>query len=141
MPTGAQRIEAALAHQAAAGAGADAIADAACEIWHKVDAALSPIIGRQGVAVLFKRSLHLSRIAHPALAAAAAADASPGDFRALRAVLAQQTSLDAAALNTALLATFYDLMSSLIGAALTERLLTPVWASPSTDAPAQDSST
>jgi hypothetical protein len=59
----------------------------------------------------------------------------------LRAALAGQASAEAAALNAALLGTFYDLLSSLIGATLTERLLDPVWASPFTDAPAQDSQT
>ncbi|WP_157281482.1 hypothetical protein [Pelomonas sp. Root1237] len=141
MSTGPQRIEAVLARQLAEGASAAVIADASCEVWRRIDAALSPIVGRHGVSALLKRSLHLTRTAHPALAAAANADARPGDFRALRAVLAGQASAEAAALNAALLGTFYDLLSSLIGATLTERLLDPVWAPPSTDAPAQDSQT
>ena len=141
MSTGPQRIEAVLACHLTEGVSADVIADAACELWHGIDVSLSPIIGRQGVAALLKRSLHLTRTAYPALAAAASADIRPGDFRALRAVLAGQARAEAAALNAALLGTFYDLLSSLIGATLTERLLDPVWASPSSDAPAQDSET
>ena len=141
MSTGPQRIEAALARQLAEGLQAEVIADTACELWRRIDASLSPIVGRHGVAALMKRSLHLTRTAHPLLAAAANADARPGDFRALREVLAGQAGAEAAALNAALLSTFYDLLSSLIGATLTERLLDPVWALPFTDAPAQDSPT
>lgn len=134
-------MEAVLARQVAAGASPEVVADAACELWRRIDANLSPIIGRHGVAALVKRSLHLTRISHPALSAAASADARPGDFRALRAALAAQASADAAASNAALVSTFYDLLSSLIGATLTERLLDPVRTGPSTDAPARDSST
>ncbi|WP_157256545.1 hypothetical protein [Pelomonas sp. Root1217] len=141
MSTGPQRIEAVLARHLAEGVSSAVIADAACELWRRVDTSLSPIIGRHGVAALLKRSLHLTSAAHPALLVAASADTRPGDFRALRAALAGQASAEAAALNAALLGTFYDLLSSLIGATLTERLLDPVWASPSTDAPTQDSET
>lgn len=141
MSTGAQRIEAALTRQVEAGADSEVIADAACEFWRRIDATLSPIIGRHGMAALFRRSLHLTLVAHPSLATAAAATSAPGDFTALRAVLAGHAGADAVPLNAALLATFCDLLSSLIGATLTERLLNPVWADLSTDAPAQDSPT
>lgn len=138
MPTGAQRMEAALTRQVAAGASAQAIAAAARDAWQRVDNALSPIVGSQGVAALFKRSLHLAQANHPTLATVTAADTSTGNFGALHTVLASQSSADAVALNTALLTAFCDLLYSLIGATLTEQLLTPVWAHPSTDAPAQD---
>ncbi|PTT91755.1 hypothetical protein DBR42_03260 [Pelomonas sp. HMWF004] len=131
-------MEAALTRQVAAGASAQTIAAIACAAWQRVDDALSPIVGRQGVAALFKRSLHLAQAKHPKLAAVATADTSPGDFSALHAVLASQSGADAAALNTAVLTAFRDLLYSLIGAALTEQLLTPVWAPSYTDAPAQD---
>lgn len=141
MSTGLQRIEAVLARQLAESVSAEVTADAACELWGRIDAALSPIIGQHGVAALVKRSLYLTRTAHPVLAAAASADARPGDFRGLHAVMAGQASAEAAALNAALLRSFYELLSSLIGGTLTERLLDPVWAPPCPDTPAQESMT
>ena len=137
MQTGAQRIEAALAHLVASGADAASVADAACGAWRGVKAALSPVIGQHGVAALFKRSLHLTRIEHPGLSEAYAAD-EPGDFMALHQSLSSLTSANAAAANSALLNTFYDLLSSLIGAALTERLLRPALDNPSIDHAEQD---
>jgi hypothetical protein len=51
------------------------------------------------------------------------------DFAGLRAALATQSSAEAADANAAVLQTFHDLLTSLIGASLTERLLRPVWGS------------
>jgi hypothetical protein len=142
MPTGAQRIEAALAHWVAPGADAASIADAGCSIWRRVATILSPIVGHLGVAALYKRSLHLTRAEHPWLSGVhdqLGGLEDLGDFATLRAALSSQTGTNAAAANTALLATFYDLLSSLIGASLTERLLGSVLDKPSIDHAAQDS--
>ena len=46
---------------------------------------------------------------------------------ALQIVLAQQTCPIAVAANMALLQNFQDVLTSLIGLSLTERLLRPVW--------------
>ena len=61
-----------------------------------------------------------------------------GEFAALRSVLSQQRSAQVVAANGALLQTFYDLLSSLIGVSLTERLLRSVRNNP--DAPAHTDS-
>ena len=65
---------------------------------------------------------------------------APGDFALLRETLAQQSSGDAAAaVQAGLLKTFLDLLTSLIGAELTERLLRSVWNNnPSSDPTVQD---
>jgi len=55
----------------------------------------------------------------------------PGDFTVLRAVLAQQTLEHSTDANGALLQTFYDLLSRLIGEHLAERLLRSLWENPS----------
>ncbi|HEX7130624.1 MAG TPA: hypothetical protein VF217_11245 [Rhodanobacteraceae bacterium] len=103
-------------------------ADLAVATWRKIDGALWPIIGHAGVAALFKRSLYLARLEAPALIAMLDIEIAPGDFALLRETLARQSSAHAAAaVQAGLLKTFLDLLASLIGAALTERLLRSVW--------------
>ena len=103
-------------------------ADDAVVTWRKIDDALWPILGHAGMAALFKRSLYLARADHPALTAMVDVEIAPGDFALLRETLAQQSSADAAAaVQAGLLKIFLDLLTSLIGAALTERLLRSVW--------------
>jgi len=138
MHHGLRGIQAALERLAAEDADAGSVADAARAAWLQIAAALSPIIGRQGVAALYRRSLHLAQAHNPALAAAQDDTAGAADFSALRAALAGQTSGSAVAANNALLDTFHELLSRLIGASLTERLLGSVSDAPSTDLPAQD---
>jgi hypothetical protein len=131
MESAAQRIQADLVKLAAQGANAGQIADTAIAKWRGIDAALSPIIGQRGVSALYMRSLYLTRSDYPWLAAVAEGALQPGDFTALQSALAQQTSAHAAAANGALLQIFVNLLSNLIGSALTERLLRSVWDLPS----------
>jgi hypothetical protein len=126
------------ARQSAAGADASRSADAAIAIWNDVGVALSPIIGQAGVAALFKRSIYLTLGEHPCLAAVLADQTPPGELVTLQAVLAQQTRDAAVAANMALLQNFQDLLISLIGLSLTERLLRPVWDPPSSGQAEQD---
>lgn len=118
-----KRIQAELVQLAAQDANAARIADAAVTVWRGVDATLSPIIGQRGVAALYKRSLYLSRADFPCLAAVAEGALLPKDFDGLRAALAQQTCADVVGANGLLLQNFTELLSNLIGASLTERLL------------------
>jgi hypothetical protein len=124
------------------------VADAALLTWRKVASALSPIIGQRGVAALFQRSQHLTRSGHACLEPVAAAlagpdaDSAPADpFALLQAVLSPLASAEAGAAHVALLRTFCDLLTHLIGAALTERLLRPVWPAPDGVAPDPDRQT
>ena len=121
-------------------AGADAlrIAEMAVSIWVDIGMTLSPIIGQPGVAALLKRSIYLTRSAHPCLAAVLEDKAQPDELLALQGVLAHQTSATAVAANVALLQTFQDLLTSLIGLSLTERLLLPVRGKPSSGQAVQD---
>jgi hypothetical protein len=117
-------------------------ADLAVATWRKINDALWPIIGHAGMAALFKRSLYLARVDQPALIALVEAEIAPDNFALLRETLAQQSSAHAAAaVQAALLKTFLDLLTSLIGSALTERLLRPVWDNkPSSGEAVQDTS-
>ena len=126
MPSETQRIDAALTHLAAQGETAAQIADTAVQTWHEIHIALSPVIGPRGVQALHQRTLYLTRSTHPWLASGRETP-EPDDYADLRAALAQQTSAVAAAAHGALLHHFFDLLTSLIGGSLTERLLRSVW--------------
>lgn len=125
-----------------AGAGADAarIADVLVSTWQQVDIALSPILGQRGVAALYQRSLHLASASHPWLAGTQQGLATAMDLHALKTAIAQRSPADAAAAAGDLLQTFHELMDSLVGPSLTERLLLPVRTHLSSATPAQDTS-
>ena len=114
--------------------------------WVEIDAALTPIIGQQGVTALYKRSVHLTARTHPWLAAvldSSSSDSSAGsdagaDMDALRIVFQRQNATVASAAGETLLRTFFELLTSLIGASLTERLLHSVWANFLSDPSKQD---
>lgn len=116
------------------------VADTMVATWQAIDAALSPIIGQRGIAMLYKRSLHVTRATHPWLTGTPEDGPATMDLMALKCVFAQQSSTHAIAAGGALLQTFHELLSSLIGLSLTERLLRPVWAPFLAAPPAQDTS-
>lgn len=116
------------------------IADAMLATWRDIEAALTPIVGRLGVAALYKRSLYLASSGHPWLSALGSGDPATMDLAALKSVVAQQAGADAALGASAFLQTFQQLLSSLVGPALTERLLRSVRADSPGDHPAQDTS-
>ncbi len=122
----AQPAPAAFAQLAAEGVDASRIAELSASTWRDIDAALSSIIGQRGVVALYKRSLFLTRAAHPCLTAVRESDLPPGEFAALAATLAQQSTSNAAAASDALLQTFNDLLTTLLGGSLTKRLLKSV---------------
>lgn len=127
MPRDAEHFHRNLARLASGGESSDRIAHRAALAWFNLYAALSPIIGNGGVMTLFKRSVSMTRAAHPWLASMPEEFELPGDFTALQAALAQQASIEAAAGNKAVLQTFLDILMSLIGESLAERLLSSVW--------------
>jgi hypothetical protein len=106
-------------------ADANAIAELAVAEWRKIDAVLSPVIGHGGVAALYRRSLFLARAERPWLPGEHAGALDPIEFSELRSALARQAAGEADAANKALQRTFHDLLASLVGSALTERLLRP----------------
>lgn len=124
-------IEAMLQKMAKDGASAVAIADASISLWTETSAALSPIIGQHGVVALYKRTLHLAGRTHPWLIAVQERTATSRSFDPLHGALLQQPPAAAAAAVGALLTTFHELLASLIGTSLTERLLRPIWSTSS----------
>jgi len=114
-------------HEAVDASRGSTIAVAICTVWQAIDVALSPVLGSRGVAALYRRSLHVTGAAHPWLARLNECAGGELDLAALESVFAQQSVVDATAGGNALLQTFYQLLASLIGAPLTERMLRSVW--------------
>lgn len=130
--------QAALAGRLPPDANAAQIAEVSARLWLDVEQALHPIIGLRGVAALYSRSLQIAAATVPCLKAVAPA-AAPAriDPAPLRIVLAQQDARLATAASLATLQAFQGVLCSLLGVALTERLLHPVWALSPQDCPVQ----
>ena len=135
-----RRIAAPLARRLAMDADAAQIADAVVALWQEVDAALAPVVGRRGVAVLLVRSVHVASAAHPWMAALVEDSRPALDPAALQSLLARQSSAEAAAGGSAVLRTVHELLTSLVGPSLSERLLRTVGARPSDTPPTHDTS-
>ena len=136
-----RRWPAPLAHRVTDPADAEQIADAIIAIWLEIDQALHPIMGHRGVAALYNRSLALTAATYPWLAMGHQGVLAAIDPSALRAALVSQAPADAAAGGNALFHSFRELLASLVGPSLTERLLRSVWTPSSSGLPAQDTTT
>ncbi|HEY0288508.1 MAG TPA: hypothetical protein VGC62_16115 [Pseudomonas sp.] len=134
------QIVASLAHRIAPNADIAKIAGAIVSILQDIDAALTPIIGQQGVAALYRRSLQLCASTYPRLAGTYDSVQSTMDLTALTSVLVEQSEADALFFGEVLLTTLYKLLITLIGSSLTTRLLRDVWEPPLSDTPSQENS-
>jgi hypothetical protein len=106
---------------------AAAVAEAAISTWHQVADRLAPVIGVQGVNVLFSRSLHLTSATFQWLVNAGDRGSNNAQLATLEARLAGCKPEISAEASYALLVTFTELLTTLIGEPLTDRLLNPVW--------------
>jgi hypothetical protein len=107
-------------------AGAERVAARMASVLREAEVLLVPIMGMRGVDALFKRSVHLASASHAWLAGADSADS-------LIALLAARTGDDASAGAAAYLHEFENLLFTLIGQALTGRLLPAGWADGATN--------
>jgi len=110
------------------GASSRQVAAAVTGAFQAIDRELAPIIGKRGVAALYKRTVHLASGTHSWLAAAKEEIPTALDVTALEAALAARTAADAADAGTLLLRSFNKLLTTLVGPLMAERLLRPVWA-------------
>ena len=129
-----------LARRVTEDAGAVQIGEAVVTLWHEIHAALTPILGQRGLTALYRRSLHLCAPAHPWLAGTDIGDDKTTQLAALQRLIGAQTRDDAAAGGSALLLAFHELLTSLIGPSLTERLLRSAWTHASSGSAVQDTS-
>ncbi|HEV7778074.1 MAG TPA: hypothetical protein VGO76_14490 [Luteibacter sp.] len=121
------RIVGALGRRAGDDPGIAGVVQSIVSIWNEIDTTLRPILGQRGVAMLYKRSLFLTGAAHGWLPRVAEVLPAALDLAPLQAALMQQGNTVALDGGSALLRTFYELLSSLVGPSLTERLLRPIW--------------
>ena len=122
-----RQFEAALMRRGGIDGDSAQIASAVVSIWQEIATCLSPIIGKGGVDALYQRSLYLAGRTHPWLMTVhGRTHLAAMGLEALKSTLAEQSSANAAAGGAALLHTFYALLSRLIGASLTERVLYPI---------------
>lgn len=101
--------------------------EATADVWRGIAAELIPVIGVRGVDVLYSRALYLTSASFPWLAMTGSQEDGAAELADLKARLATAEAAVAAEASFALLATFTELLSALIGEALTDRLLNPVW--------------
>lgn len=103
-------------------------------VWIDIDQALRAVIGTQGAAAIYTRSLLLAAREHAWLLDAWSDDDRQLDVTRLKAEMAKRDVAEAAAAGRALLHTFNRLISSLIGEPLTEQILRSVYDEPRGDA-------
>jgi hypothetical protein len=132
------RLRPRLQHRFGPTSDAAHVAEAIVSTWQDIDAVLCPVIGRGGVAAVYLRSLHLVGSAHPWLGHRDEGFQAPMDLGALKAVLAQQSSADAAAGGVAFLQTLQRVLAGLVGGSLTDTLLGSVWIGSSNCLPDQN---
>jgi hypothetical protein len=134
-----KRILDALKHRANDHPGAGSTAACVTALCEEICAALTPIVGPRGVAALYKRSLFLTSHEHPVLLGLHAnVQQDDTDFSALTATLMPLSETEAAEVGAALFSSFYELLASLIGPSLTERILRSLWDRPLSDPPAME---
>ena len=126
-----EAIRRTLAQGAGEAPDASVIAEATLNTWRQVTDRLAPVIGARGVDALFSRSLHVTSKTFPWLAMAGNDGNSAALLAGLKLRLAGQETAAAAQASYSLLVNFTELLATLIGASLTERLLAPVWRPPS----------
>jgi len=124
-----------LAQEAATGDGA--IPEATVRVYGKLAEKLAPLVGVAGVRALAARSLHLVQREFPCLAEIRNPEHPSEPLAELGPCLARQDPVVARDAAAALLATFNELIVTLVGEALTARLVTGAWAI-SSDAPRQE---
>ena len=100
--------------------------EAVIALWSEIAAVLAPVIGTLGMAALFRRALSLSLPDAPSLGIALTAQSGTDDFAGFREALSSLPHTEVARTNDVLLHRFCVLLATLIGDALTERLLNQV---------------
>lgn len=119
-----------LEHHSGGTRDARSVAEATLRTWHLMADRLAPVIGTKGVDILFRHSLYLTRTTYRWLEIAE----DHGDNADLPAsILARLSSREAdtaAEAGYTLLVTFTELLATMIGESLTQRLLLPTWVLP-----------
>ncbi|GGC63197.1 hypothetical protein [Undibacterium terreum] len=105
----------------------DAPVDVTIHLWERLAAELIQIIGEGGFQSLYTRSLHLAGKTYPWLAVNQPPQNTESRFSSLRMDLEGQQAKTCCEASIALLATFIDILSLLIGEQLTTGILRSAW--------------
>ena len=105
------------------------VADSAIDLWEQLAAQIISIVGEGGFNSLYARSVFLTQSTFPWLPACSLSSQTHHDhrFAELKASFEAQTSAQADAANSQLLIVFTDILASLIGEDLTNRMLRSAW--------------
>jgi hypothetical protein len=133
-----RRIHAALVRRCGRDGSAPVVAAAAVAVWREIAQALSPIIGARGVTALYGRALFLAGRVHPWLGSATDGLTIELDLDNLRTRIGARTDPGVLEGSAEFLLTFHDLLNSMVGPALAERMLGPVWDRPADGESAPD---
>ncbi|HWW69063.1 MAG TPA: hypothetical protein VN089_03915 [Duganella sp.] len=101
-------------------------------LWERLAVELSAIIGQSGFDTLYARSIHVVRARHPWLE-----EGADPRFEKLKNSLQGREPAAAGAASVALLTTFTDTLSQLIGASLTTAILRSAWGQDTADTAAK----
>lgn len=96
-------------------------------LWDSIASELIPLVGEDGFAMLYGRSLYLTKKTFPWLPDGQTKLQNNSPFLLLKASLEKQDTADAATASQALLMTFTDLLATLIGEPLTIGILRAAW--------------
>ena len=99
------------------------IAQRAMLAWRRMEEIVAPIIGVGGVGAIYGRSLACARRAFPWLPVVHDFPCSRIELASLREALARQPASEASSADAMLQKTFGDLLASLVGSRLANRLL------------------
>lgn len=120
------------------GADAKAIADDCIRAWERVTSQFAPLIGEGGIGALYARSLHLTRSRFPWLAVPQEPRQTDSPYTDLKVSLERREPSEAREAISALMVTFAELLTALIGETLTTRILSSAWANGGPDDTAQE---
>jgi len=123
-----EAIRAMLATRAGSADDASALAQASVDTWRQVTFQLAPVIGVGGVEVLFNRAIHQTSAVFPWLATAVEDGGGDALLSTLEARFEGQETTTVGEASATVLLNFAELLATLIGESLTDRLLGPVWA-------------
>jgi hypothetical protein len=127
-----------LAQYAGRAPGASGISAAAQRAYDELRRAAIPLIGQGGVEALFGRAVHLAKQDHPSLVHTGESDVKESPLASVILSLERQDAAVSMAAAAAVFATFTGLLVTLIGEALTTRLLRKAWPDAFSDTTAQE---
>ena len=106
---------------------AEKLADDSVNLWDLLATQLVLTIGEAGFGSIYARSVFICHASYPWLNGGALSPYGKHRFAELKSSLQGQRPEDASAANRLLLITFTDILASLIGESLTERIVRLAW--------------